>query len=361
MRVPFKIGIYLVKKFILPFIVISVLVVFLYIVQDFILNVNKYMKMDLNSLFKYYLYWIPYIYLQMYGVALLFSTIYVISTLNTTSELLAINASGISTLSMSIMLIILIFLITLVFIITQDSFVVDNYRKKIAIERKFFPKKIEQDNFNIRIKGHGDKIYYVERYFDKAKTIEGVRIVFYRKQDGIRHEIIAEKGEYIGKGIWELFNVNEYIYSSRDETLKKNSYDKKSYNLKDEPDLFQKSIYEMELMHISEGFQYVKLLRKYKINNYKDEFDFYGKFVFPISGFFISLFGIAAGKFFKKNTLVFALITCIIIYGLYYFILNSLFVLGRRGFADPLFSALIGPILFLFLGIFSITKADLVR
>ncbi|HQJ41580.1 MAG TPA: hypothetical protein PK449_08470, partial [Exilispira sp.] len=56
MRVPFKIGIYLVKKFILPFIVISVLVVFLYIVQDFILNVNKYMKMDLNSLFKYYLY-----------------------------------------------------------------------------------------------------------------------------------------------------------------------------------------------------------------------------------------------------------------------------------------------------------------
>ena len=56
MRIPYKIGNYLVKKFIFPFIVVSILVVFLYIMQDFIFNINKYMKMDLNSLIHYFLY-----------------------------------------------------------------------------------------------------------------------------------------------------------------------------------------------------------------------------------------------------------------------------------------------------------------
>ena len=114
----------------------------------------------------------------------------------------------------------------------------------------------------------------------------------------------------------------------------------------------------MELLHIDEGWQIIKIIHKYKLSNYVDEFNFWAKFVFPISGFLISLFGIAAGTFFRKNTLIIGLILNIVIYGTYYFIINTLYVLGKRGVGNAFISAMIGPVIFLFLGIFSLVKVD---
>ncbi|HPC37972.1 MAG TPA: LptF/LptG family permease [Exilispira sp.] len=358
MKVPIKIGNYLVKKFIFPFIIVSLLVVFLYIIQEFVFNINKYMKMDLNSLVHYFLYWTPYIYMQMFGVAMLFSTIYVISSLNSSSELLAIHTNGISTFSMSVMLIIFIFFISVILIVTQDSFVIDNFKKKTEIERKFFPKEIVKDNVNITLRGSRGNIYYVNKYLDKTKELIDVRIIQYDNHIGIKTEIIGKSAKYINKGRWLFYDVYEYQYDLNNQETLKQHYVEKEYNLFDEPELFQRSVYNMELLHIKEGWQTVQLMKKYNLYNYIDEFNFWAKFVFPISGFLISLFGIAAGTFFRKNTLIIGLISCIIIYGSYYFIINILYVLGKRGIGNAFISALIGPIIFLILGIYSLVKVD---
>ena len=358
MIIPVKIGRYLVKKFILPFLIISILVVFLYILQEFIFNVNKYLKMDTRSLINYFLYWIPYIYFQMFGVAILFSTIYVISSLNITSELLAIHTSGVSTFSMSIILIIFIFLLSSFIIFTQDIFVIDNYKKKIDIENRFFPKEVIKDNFNINLIGISGNIYYINQYIDKTKELNKVRIIQYSRNFGIKTEIIADYAKYIANGKWKLINIYEYTYDLKNQITTKTSYLEKEYFLKDGPELFQKVKFDMELLHIKDGWQSIRIMRKYKLYNYTDEFNFWAKFVFPISGFLISLFGIAAGSFFRKNTLILGLIASIIVYGSYYFIINTLWVLGKRGIGDAFISAIIGPIIFLFLGIFSLIKAD---
>jgi len=358
LQIPYRIGKYLVKKFILPFIIISCLVVFLYIIQDFIFNVNKYMKMDLKSLLLYFLYWIPYIYFQMFGVAILISTVYVISSLNISSELLAIHTSGVSTFSMAIILIIFIFFLSIFIIFNQDRFVIDNYKKKIEIENRFFPKTHVKDNFNITLTGSSGNIYYIGKYIDLAKEIYDIRIIKYLKNSGIKTEIIAESAKYISNGNWQIINANEYKYDLNKQEVRLYKYDQKIYKLGDGPELFQKASFDMELLHIKEGWQTINLMRKYNIVNYMDEFNFWAKFVFPISGFLISLFGIAAGSFFRKNILIMGLIVSIIIYGSYYFLINTLWVLGKRGIGDAFVSAILGPIIFLILGILALIKAD---
>ncbi|MFN3412142.1 MAG: LptF/LptG family permease [Exilispira sp.] len=358
MRIPFKIGKYLAKKFIFPFIVISILVIFLYIMQEFVFNINKYLKMDLKSLVNYFLFWSPYIYFQMFGVAMLFSTIYIVSSLNTTSELLAIHTNGVSTLSMSVILIIFIFFISLFLIVTQDIFVIDNYKRKIEIENKFFPKEVAKDNFNITLKGSKGNIYYVNKYLDGTKELIELRIIQYSKNKGIDAEIIAKSARYISDGKWILYDVYEYQYDNENLKILKNYSNEKIFTLYDEPELFQRVKYDMELLHIKEGWKVVQMMKKYNLYNYIEEFNFWTKFVFPISGFLISLFGIAAGTFFRKNSLILGLITCIVVYGTYYFIINTLYVLGKRGIGNALTSALIGPVVFFILGVYSLIKVD---
>lgn len=358
MQIPYKIGKYLAKKFIFPFLVISILVIFLYIMQEFIFNINKYLKMDLKSLVNYFIFWSPYIYFQMFGVAMLFSTIYVISSLNNTSELLAIHTNGVSTFSMSLILIILIFFISIFIIFTQDYFVIDNYKKKVEIEKKYFPKEVIKDNYNISLVGTKGYIYYVNQYIDREKELVEVRIIQYSKSIGIKTEIIAKHAKYVSKGKWLLYDVYEYKYDLKNQEILKSYYDEKRYVLYDEPELFERAIYDMELLHIKEGWQIIRLMRKYKIYNYIEEFNFWAKFVFPISGLLISLFGIAAGSFFRKNTLIMGLITCIVVYGSYYFIISTLYILGKRGVGNAFLSSLFGPIIFLVLGIFSLIKVD---
>jgi len=358
MRIPYKIGNYLVKKFIFPFIVVSILVVFLYIIQEFIFNINKYTKMDLNSLIRYFLYWTPYIYFQMFGVAMLFSTIYVVSSLNSSSELLAIHTNGVSTFSMSVMLIIFIFFISLLLIVIQDPFVIDNFKHKTEIEKRFFPKEIVKDNFNITIRGTKGNLYYVNKYIDKTKELIDARIIQYDNSIGIKTEIIAKSAKYISNGQWIFYDVYEYQYDLSNQEIYKEHFNEKKYDLIDEPELFQRSFFNMELLHIKEGWKTVQMMKKYKLYSYNDEFNFWAKFVFPISGFLISLFGIATGSFFRKNTLIISLIACIVVYGTYYFIINTLYVLGKRGLGNAFISALIGPILFLVLGVYSLIKVD---
>ena len=294
----------------------------------------------------------------MFGVAMLFSTIYVLSSLNSSSELLAIHTNGVSTVSMSVMLIIFIFLISLLLIVTQDPFVIDNFKHKTEIENKFFPKEIVKDNFNVTLKGTKGNIYYVNKYIDKTKELIDVRIIQYDRNVGIKTEIIGKSAKYISNGNWMLYDVYEYQYDLSNQKIFKEHFDEKEYYLIDEPELFQRSFFNMELLHIYEGWKTIQMMKKYKLYNYKDEFNFWAKFVFPISGFLISLFGIATGSFFRKNTLIISLIASIVVYGSYYFVINTLYVLGKRGVGNAFVSALIGPIFFLILGVYSLIKVD---
>lgn len=356
MKIPKKLGLYLIKSFIVPFILMSVLIIIIYIIQDFLQHINTFLNTNkpFNLVLKFYFYWIPKMFFQTFSLPILFATVYVISNLNFHNELIAIHSSGISTLQLSLPLLIFIFLLTLFLIGSQDYYVTNSYNKKLEVEKTLFNRKIIKDNYNISKKGFDNKFFFVRRYIAKNEKLETIHIIKFSKNGEIIYDIKAKYGIFDDKTqTWEFYKVNEITYQP---TLTVKYYSKKIYKLKEKPIFFARTSDNVETMTIEESIEYINMLKSSGNSNFYDELYFWEKFSLPAAAFIMAIFGIAAGTYFRHNVLINSLILCLIVFAVYYWVLNTFFLFGRKGFGTPFLAAWIGDFIFTILGIISLFK-----
>lgn len=356
MKIPKKLGLYLIKSFFGPFLIMSLLIIIIYIVQDFIQHINSFLGSgkSFNLVIMYYLYWAPKMFFQTFPLPVLFASVYIISNLNFHNELIAIHSSGISTLQLSIPLLIFIFLFTGVLIATQDYYVTNTYKKKLEIEKILFNRKIIKDNYNISKKGFDNTFFFIRKYTAKNQRLDSIHIIKFSKDGEIIQDIKAGYGIYDSKtNKWIFYNVYETFYSHK---LLVRYYTNKGYDLKEKPLFFARTSDNVETMTIKEAMEYINMLKTSGNTNFYDELYFWEKFSLPIGAFIIAIFGIAAGTYFRHNVLINSLILCLVVFAIYYWVLNTFFLFGRKGFGTPFLAAWIGDFIFVILGIISLTK-----
>lgn len=357
MRIPRRLGLYLVKQFFLPFLIVSVLFTFINIMYDFVQNSTRFTSagMTFPTIMTYYAYWMPKMTFQLFPISVLFAVIFVVSTMNHDNELLAAYASGLSTFQVTSLLLVTVIVLTMVFLGTQDIWVTPQWQKKAAMDKFYFHTNVVKDNFNIKLKGTKDVLYLVQQFKEREGTLTGIHVIQFNRDVGMVKEIFAQTGTYDKKTkIWTYYDVIEVVYTNG--VIQTNKMTEKVYNFPEGPDFFSRDVVDMDAMTLKAAYTYLQMLRKYSIHSFIDEHLFWTRLSLPFSGIIISIFGIVAGAYFRRNTLVSSLLVCLVVFAVYYFTVNLFFNLGKRGIGSPIFSSWVGNIMFTVLGGISISK-----
>ena len=323
-NIPKKLNLYLVKKFFLPFIITSILFTVIYIIVEFFDKMNYFFSMNtpFNLIIKYYLYFIPKIFHMLFPLSILFSVLFIISTLNQNNELLAIYSAGISNIQFTFYLILTIFILTFIIIFTQDFYLPNLTQKRIKLEEQIFVKNLNLDNFNISKQGLENNIIYVDIYNNTEKKIINVNILFFNNDNTLKSQYNADYAIYNEKlKVWEFYNLEIIYYSNGN--ISKRFYSKLNVSLKETPEFFSRGIIDIDTITIKEAMKNIKYFKKFNIINFENELKFWQKFSLPFGGLIISIFAISLGTYLKRNILIYSLIICLIIFGVYYWITNT--------------------------------------
>ncbi len=136
------INIYIQKKFWLIFLYCVISVIVLFVVLDFVENMDSFIDRDVPGLvvLEYYVYYIPFILVLTLPVATLMATVFSVGSLSRTNEILAFKALGISIYQLLYSLMISGFIISILSFVLAEGIAAKTNQKKIIIEQDYLGK-----------------------------------------------------------------------------------------------------------------------------------------------------------------------------------------------------------------------------
>ncbi|OHD82843.1 MAG: hypothetical protein A2355_04935, partial [Spirochaetes bacterium RIFOXYB1_FULL_32_8] len=288
---------------------------------------------------------------------IMFGIIMAISSLYQSNELIAVFTSGISytKFTMPIILFSVFLSISMIFI---DSYgVVHAMRYRDKLFQKLTSQKTD-DYTNITVKSEKEGYFWHVNDFDPIRNRLDKIICFkidvnYRMVERIN----AEYGVYTKNG-W-IFYTGMIREWNIDGTLKEDvKFNRKIFNLPENPSVFKSSGYEIETMNINEAGERIKLLKRLNIEHKKEMTDYYKKFSFPFILIIFSIFAIGVSTISKIYILIIALFLSIA-QAIVYYIAQFLLLdnLAYTGIVSPFFGAWFTFFLFLPVAVILIAKA----
>jgi lipopolysaccharide export system permease protein len=134
-------------------------------------------------------------------------------------------------------------------------------------------------------------------------------------------------------------------------------FHKRVFDLKETPDFFKKSEYDIEDMTILEAGRRIKQLKKLNVEHNKELTQYYKKFAFPFTLIIVCLFAIGVSTISKKNVLILSLFFSIGLSIIYYVMQMVLEVLSNSGKLPPFVGAWFSIFIFLPISINIMRKA----
>ncbi|MDI6758111.1 MAG: LptF/LptG family permease [Candidatus Omnitrophota bacterium] len=352
---------YILKSCLSIFLGCVFLFLFLYVIVDVFGHLDEILKQQrsLSILIKYYLSYLPIIFVQVSPIACLLSTLYTLASLNHNNEIIAMRSSGLSIFHISRSIIILGVLIsTLVFWI-NDRFVPQalSLTQKIKTQMEKGEKKAapgQETICNLSMYGLKNRLYFVNKFFPNANTMEGISILEHDENQNITKKIVANKGVYDGK-VWKFYQSITYNFDKNGHNLQEPQYFQEEVMVIPEtPQDFLKQRQRSDFMNINQLNEYIWKLSKSgaitAIRNLK--VDLYQRFASPFTSVLIILLGIPFSLMSSRRSVRLSSIGISLMAGFLYYVLNSICIaLGKAGILAPLLSASLSHIIVLLISI----------
>jgi lipopolysaccharide export system permease protein len=358
---------YILKSVIYIFISCIFVFLFLYIVIDLLSNLDEVLKHQatLALLARYYLSYLPSMFVQVSPFACLLSTVYTFGKLNHDNEIIAMRSSGLSIFAIARNALIFGLLISLAVFWVNDRFVpvslTENQKIKIQIEegaQKGKPKKNEEI-LNLTLYGLGNRLFFINKFSPATKTIEGITILEQDENQNLTKKIIATKGVY-QDGLWKFYQSITYKFDQNGQVIDEPGYlEEEIMSIPETPENLASLRQKPEQMNIRQIQDYIWILSKSGattvVRNLK--VDLYQRFISPFTSIIIILLGIPFSLLMRKRATGMSAIGVSIIVGFLYYILDAIcLAIGKSGLIMPAISALLSHIIILYGSLYLISK-----
>lgn len=317
---------YIGKKFLLTFFFISLLVMFLICVFDYMQKGNYFFENHLSKkeIFDYYKAYVPYMFNFIIPVIIFVTTIFTTSQLAKRSEVLAILGTGTSYGRF------LFSFLKPAIILTAANFYVNgwviarNNEKWIAFEEQYiddYDTNSAQNNLHFKI--NGDRYITIERYKSLQKIGSKILLDTFDNNE-LQTRITAEKMSYDDKeNVWVLHNWTQREFQKDGEIL--TSGEKISPDIILKPDDISMNPRLQEMLTLTELHEHIKILKEQgsrHVNLFQVERDV--KYMSPFAIIILTIIGVlfASTKSRMGNT-VQIIIGCILAFvyiGLFLFV-----------------------------------------
>ncbi|MDD5155752.1 MAG: LptF/LptG family permease [Candidatus Omnitrophica bacterium] len=320
--------------------------VFLYIVIDVISSLEDILKqkVGLLILIKYYLSYLPIIFVQVSPFSCLLATLYAFGKLNRDNELVAMRSAGLSIFQIARTVIIFGALVSFFVFLVNDRLVpasvilTKKIREQIESGTKKSRDKEHQDIINLAMYGLKNRLFFVNKFSPATDTMEGIIILQQDPQQNITKKIVANKGVY-KDGVWVFYRSITYDLDTTGQIIGEPHYfDEEVMDITETPADFLTQRQNPDSMTIGQINDYLDKLTHSGattvIRNLK--VDLYRKFTEPLTAFMIILLGIPFSLKIKRRAAGLASFGLAIIMGFLYYVLNAVGIaLGKGGIIFP--------------------------
>lgn len=355
---------YMARGFLGPFLWCVILFNVMAVIIDifsFIDDIVKY-KIPGASIAAFYVYYLPTIFIQVTPMAVLLSSIFVLSNLNKHNEITAMKSSGISLWRILSPVLIIGFVVSVVVFVVNDRIIptssrIANYIRTEELEkekRKETPGKIVK---NVALYGAGNRIIFARSYDTDKKLLNDIIIHEHDSKASLTSKITAQSGAWTGDG-WRFYKVIVYRIDNSGKILgEPKFYDEKDVPLKERPIDFANRESRAEYMSYRQLQKYIVNFRGASAHLIKNLLvDLHYKIAFPLISFVIILIGAPFAITTTRGGVLIGIGMSIVIGLLYYAFIAIFIALGKAGILPPIVAAWLGNIIFAVLGIHLVNK-----
>ncbi|TCK06421.1 LptF/LptG family permease [Phorcysia thermohydrogeniphila] len=329
----------------------------LFVVIDFVSNVDTFMKAGLKEGFTYVLSRLPLYAVRVIPIAVLIATMVTMSSFSSTSELTAVKALGISVYRFSLPIICLGLAASFTSLFLQEFIVPPTVKVANEIKFKALGKKKKElfvSAGSLWFRTADNRFVYMERFFPESGRAERISIFKVTPNFVPVERIDAESGENVEGSTWEL----KKCYLRNLEKLSLKFRKKMEVNLGiDRNDLVFSKI-EPETMGVVELFLFVKQLGKIGYDVTPFLVEMYSKLSLSFLPVVVAVIGIPLGVFNPRNRKGYTLVIAVLLIVSMWITISFFLSLGKSGVLPPFYSAFAPLFLFLSVGLVLLARTE---
>jgi len=344
---------YIVKEFIVPFIYCLIVFISLFIIIDLCARMEDILKQNLDwqILIKYYLTFLPIIFVYTAPVAALLATLYVLGDLGKYNEITALKASGLNIWRLTLpffYLGLIISIATLAInlqVVPQANLISTSVKEEYLDQKKNAgQKKIVE---NIALYGTRNRLIHVRKFYAQKNLLEEITILEQDETERVTAKVQAKSARWINNR-WEFFDCVIYNFNKFGQEINEPLFAKKMLmDIEEKPKDFLRRESSAEFMDYRELRDYIrrlsgstaKIVQKLLV-------DLYYKISFPFVSLVIIFLGIPFAISARGTGKIASLGLCIVIVFFYFSITNLSRTLGEYGTLPPFLSAWFANFLF---------------
>lgn len=361
---------YILKSFVIHFLFGIFSFVIIFILVDLFENLDKFIDKQINFLIiiKYYLYFIPEIFKLISPVSMLLASMLTINKFIKYSEITSIKSAGISIYRYLFPIFIFSVTLTVVSIFFNGWIVPLSNQRKFEIERNYLGKNSIPDIIqNIYLQDKANRIIFIDFYEKNSQkcnfvTIDNFFNDFPNKLE-YRLDIESLKWDYakndwlLGRTICRYFNDQNY------ESLKTytNQYISEVPGIGKliiTPELIIKKQLKPEELVLSDFKEFIVNLEKGGQNSDKEKVDYYAIISFPFANIVTIIFGVSISSSKRKGGAALHFGISLLVSFIYLGFVKISHVFGYNGDLNPLLTAWLGNIFFLFISLINFWKIN---
>ncbi len=346
---------YIMHRALAPFVYCLGVFLLLMIFADLFENLDMILKnkVPLSLLIQYYGLKVPEFAVQISSLAILLSSVYVLSRFVRFNEMVAMRACGINIFRVIFPFLFLGIIVSLGIIILNET-VLPHFRSHFNVIKETYLEGKQEGVFHTNLAFVSyNYSYFIKKYDIEKKEMYGITILKSNAADEIVSRIDAKHGKWTGTG-WRFF---EGTFRNLDAGKGANltRFNEKFIALPETPKNFA-HLFSLNFMRYRELKKHINKMRQSGYVPKEEWIILYSKIALPFANFFVLLVGIPFIFMSSNMHVVTGCILSLVVNFAYKIIVVFSIALGNSSLISPLASAWMTNILFGIAGIWLLKK-----
>lgn len=345
---------YLFFSFLKSFLFCLFVFIFLFIIIDIFGSLQEIVRNHppLIKVLELYLYSIPTIISQTCPVAALLSTLITLGAMNQSNEVIAMRSSGQSVWLIVRPIVFFGLALSMGLFLMNETLTPYSQKMSKFIKRYYVDKAFEsgqeQPLENVAIYGYSNRLFFLNKFYPKTNTIEGLTILENDEEQNVRTKVYAEKAVWRNNR-WVLYQCFIYHLSGEKVRGEPLYFTNKIYKIEETPEDFLRQNVPVENMNAKDLAGYISRLPESGAQNSvrRLKVDLFQKTSFPFTSLIIILLGIPSAIIVRRRAVAFSSISiCLAISFFFYVAYAVSTALGKAGAIPPILAAWASQLIF---------------
>jgi len=333
---------YIGRTFLLYFAAGLIVFVTLFLAVDVLSFALRFADVSPATWVRYYSFYLPTIVYQMTPVACLLATVFTISTLNKSNELVALYSVGMGLKRVSLPILVLVGLISFFTFFLSDQLLPrlsqrKNYVEYVEIKKR--PGLYSTVNMNKIWYRSENVLFNIKTLNAQASRAQGITL-YYFNSDWNLIQLITAKDVLINGTDWELRDGNVTLFDEQSSFPLTESFDSKRVAMTEDVSGIQATANSSEIMSLNELNKFIRRNKDAGLETLRYEVDFYAKFSFASAALVMSLLGVPFSvRRQRAGGHIVGMGICLLLAFGYWTLYSSSLALGQHGAIPPIIAA----------------------